>query len=176
MPLDASNILPGEQIGKFTSVHINGLCMRCLRSLGKSALVHSNSPALERKAPMLLAHVLCEVLPRLLGKPNCRLRVSSKSKKLCQPTKLKLLFTPILEEHIEEYTIIYTDGSKTESLVRSSFVNKVISHSWSLSKARKRIHRRNVCGVASLFPILWCRGEKFLLSVRIQHNLMHFVT
>ena len=47
---------------------------------------------------------------------------------------MKLAFRSILWEYVEEHTIVYTDGSKTESGVGSAFVIEGAFHSWILPK------------------------------------------
>ena len=76
-----------------------------------------------------------EMLLCLICKPNCRLDVATRSKKLCHPAKLILLFRSVLEEYAEGHATVYTDGSKIEREVGSAFVIESASQSWTLPKA-----------------------------------------
>ena len=57
------------------------------------------------------------------------LDVAGRRKKLCHLTKLKFLFKSVLEDYVEDYTIVQTDGSKTASGMVSVFVTVNVSHS-----------------------------------------------
>ena len=52
----------------------------------------------------------------------------------CHPTELKLFVRLILEEYVEECTIVYVVSSKTKSVVGSVFVIEGASLSWTLHK------------------------------------------
>ena len=47
---------------------------------------------------------------------------------------MKLFFRSVLEEYVEDFTIMYADGSTKDSGMGSAFVVKSISNQWTLRK------------------------------------------
>lgn len=84
------------------------------------------------QVPSVQACAPCKVPPWLLKELKCRLDVASRCMNSCSSTELKLHFLSVIEEYLEDHTIIYTDGSKTENGVGSAFVEGGSSHSGTL--------------------------------------------
>ena len=66
---------------------------------------------------------------------STHVHVFNRSRKLCHTTELKLLFRSVLEEYIEDHTIVCTDVSRMERRLGNVFVVECTSHSWILPTA-----------------------------------------
>ena len=124
------------------------------------------------EAPMVQAYVPCKVPPWLHRKRNCRLYVASKSKKLCHPAELKLLFRSVLVEYVEESTTEYNDGLKTESRVSNALVIDGAFYSWTLTK-RTSVYTAKLYAIYRKFVICTV-SQNFVTALVIRAQWLHY--